>query len=73
MSPYGRQATRPEGAVEPREGYQYRDAGKCKGCGAPMIWWETPAGKLSPHDLDGTSHFATCPLQERFRKQREVE
>ena len=52
----------------PRPGYTFRQASRCRGCGARMYWWETVAGKLSPHDLDGTTHFATCPVRERFRK-----
>ena len=58
--------------VPPREGHQYIESRRCKGCGATIHWWETVAGMHEPHDLDGTSHFATCPLQARFRADREA-
>ena len=57
--------------VRPKPGYIYHHARPCRGCGALIQWWETPNGKWSPHDFDGTSHFATCPLQEQFRKRQE--
>lgn len=52
----------------PREGYQFKHVKRCRGCTALIAWWETPAGKWSPHDFDGVSHFATCPVHEQFRK-----
>lgn len=55
--------------MAPRPDYQYRGAKSCKGCGATIHWWETPAGRWSPHDQDGTSHFATCPKQAEFRRK----
>lgn len=51
----------------PHPDYIYLHARACRGCGALIHWWETPAGKHSPHDADGTSHFATCPVASRFR------
>lgn len=54
----------------PRDGYTFLQAKPCKGCGALIYWWETINGKPSPHDLDGTSHFATCPFREQFRKTK---
>jgi len=43
---------------------------KCrsKDCGAIIYWIKTEGGKAMPVDPDGTSHFATCPDAERFRK-----
>ncbi len=58
---------RPLIAGEHRQDYIYREQKRCRGCRATIYWWETPAGKWSPHDQDGTSHFATCPVAEKFR------
>jgi hypothetical protein len=60
----------PDHARRPRADYIFRQVARCRGCHGRMAWWETPAGKWSPHDLDGTSHFATCPVQQQFRKQQ---
>lgn len=46
----------------------YRANGKCRSCLAPVHWRMTDAGKSSPHNLDGTSHFATCPHAARHRR-----
>lgn len=54
----------------PRDAYVFSDRGTCRGCGAPIVWWITPTGKRSPHDPDGTSHFATCPRRSDFRRGR---
>ena len=65
----------PSHPMHPRGDPAYRlmqREAKCKGCGARIAWWETPAGKPSPHDYDGTSHFGTCPLQARFRADKEA-
>lgn len=40
----------------------------CRACGASIRFESTASGKLMPVDADGTSHFATCPQAERFRK-----
>jgi DNA-directed RNA polymerase subunit RPC12/RpoP len=40
----------------------------CRGCGAEIRFEPTTKGKLMPVDADGTSHFATCPQAERFKK-----
>jgi len=65
------------GAERLRErGYKYHRCGKCGddtvrgGCGAEVEWWTTPAGKWTPFDLSGETHFATCPQGARFRKLR---
>jgi len=41
---------------------------KCKGCGTTIIWVKTNTGKMMPVDTDGTSHFATCPKADDFRR-----
>jgi hypothetical protein len=65
-------ASPPPGVVEPRDGYTFIHARRCRGCDALIYWWETVAGKPSPHDRDGTSHFATCPKASQFRTPREL-
>lgn len=56
---------------QPKPGYTQGQPGTCRGCGAAIYWWMTPAGKRSPHDQDGTSHFATCPEAPQFRGRKE--
>lgn len=34
---------------------------KCRSCGAPIVWKQTPKGANCPYNADGTSHFTTCP------------
>lgn len=53
--------------IQPRPGYVYLGAQPCKGCPATVHWWRTTAMKPSPHDADGTSHFATCPRRLLFK------
>ena len=52
------------------EGYRPDNYAACRGCGQRILWAFTLAGKKSPHDPDGTSHFATCSAAARFRKDR---
>ncbi len=42
--------------------------GKCSGCGAMVYWFATRAGKDTPVNMDGTTHWATCPQRERFKR-----
>lgn len=67
--------TTPERTVVDLEarGYTFGGTSTCTGptCGRIVYWWLTAAGKRSPHDADGISHFATCPDRERFRRQKE--
>jgi hypothetical protein len=37
------------------------------------VWTVTAAGKKMPVDLDGTSHFVTCPQADQHRKRKERE
>lgn len=65
----------PSHPMHPRGDSRYRllqREARCDGCRAVMAWWETPAGKRSPHDYDGTSHFATCPKASRFRADKRI-
>jgi len=41
---------------------------RCRGCGAPIVWRRTEAGKWQPVNPDGVAHFATCPEAEGFRR-----
>ena len=47
--------------------------GKCKSpnCGA-TIWWvrSEKTGKMSPVNLDHSSHFATCPDAQIFSRKK---
>jgi hypothetical protein len=48
--------------------------GECRSCGEPIIWTVTARGKKMPVDVPTTpgepttSHFATCPDHEQWRK-----
>jgi len=58
--------------------------GKCRSCGAKIIWVKTKAGKNMPIDFDvkfiddeefsapigHISHFSTCPVADKFRKPK---
>lgn len=41
---------------------------KCKGCGADIRWGEM-FGKPHPLNLDGSSHFDSCPNRKEMRKK----
>jgi hypothetical protein len=45
-------------------------AGPCRSCGARIRWAVTTKGARAPLNPDGTSHFATCPDADRWRKKR---
>lgn len=63
--------------------------GKCKSCGASIVWLKTKAGKSIPvdqaegikagdifmvdSDKQMVSHFATCPNAAKHRKPRKGE
>jgi len=49
--------------------YAITAVSRCRGCGAPIAWAVTATYRSMPLDRDGTSHFATCPDAERFRKR----
>ena len=44
------------------------NVGRCRGCGASILWTRTAAGRHAPLDRDGGSHFATCPDAATFRR-----
>lgn len=48
---------------------------ECRSCGEPIIWCVTESGKRMPVDVPTddeptTSHYATCPDADRWRKPR---
>jgi hypothetical protein len=51
------------------EGYRPDNTGRCRSCGAPVLWVITAAGKKMPLNRDGTSHFANCPEADKWRKK----
>lgn len=57
-----------DGFVVPA-GWTAGRVGRCRSCHAAVMWTTTPAGKASPIDADGTSHFATCPQADQWRRR----
>lgn len=47
---------------------QLTQNGQCKSCNAPISWGKTDGGKNHPYNLNGTSHFETCPNAKQHRK-----
>ena len=46
------------------------ELGHCRSCGADVVFVENPkTGKRPPYDLDGKSHFGTCPEAEAWKGQ----
>jgi hypothetical protein len=43
--------------------------GRCRSCGAEMLWVVTRNGRHAPYDRDGKSHFASCPEAKAWRKR----
>lgn len=44
--------------------------GRCRSCGAEVLWAKTPKGKRAPLNRDGTSHFSDCPQASSWRRPR---
>jgi hypothetical protein len=43
----------------------------CRSCQAAIGWYEhNESKKRAPFNPDGTSHFATCPQADQWRKKR---
>jgi hypothetical protein len=53
-------------------------SGRCRCCGRPVVFRETPAGRWQPWDVDpGTGeatavHFGTCPARRRTQREQRV-
>jgi hypothetical protein len=41
---------------------------RCKSCNAPIVWEKTENGKATPNNLDGSTHWSTCPHRREWRK-----
>ena len=65
-----------------KAGYEYDGEGTCRGCGAPIEWWITPAGKKMPLSTKSIGtlatgdwrqvlepHWAVCPEADSFRRR----
>lgn len=52
------------------EGYTADNIGRCRSCGAAILWAVTNHGAKAPLDPDGTNHFVTCPDRDRWRKRK---
>lgn len=50
-------------------GWRADDEGVCRSCHAEVLWCFTPSEKKAPINRDGTSHFATCPQANDWRKR----
>lgn len=54
-------------------GYRYGGISSCRGCGAPIDWFITPANKRMPmnpepaEDGSAVPHWATCPRAKDFK------
>jgi hypothetical protein len=63
---------RPHGVAPLPAGWSEKNGGECRSCRAPIRWARNDETKrMSPFDLDGTSHFATCPDADTFRQKRD--
>lgn len=57
-----------------KQKYKPAPMAECRGCGALIEFWITPAGKNMPmdrmekDDSPAITHFATCPKRDTFRK-----
>ena len=43
---------------------------RCIACGRAILWRRTLSGARTPIDLDGETHWATCPRKELFARRR---
>lgn len=50
------------------EGWTPDNIGHCRSCGAEVLWCLTASRRKAPVDRSGTSHFATCPQADSWRK-----
>lgn len=57
------ESTPPDPKPEPHSGP------KCRSCSAPITWGKTAKGRPVPLDLDGESHFTTCPDAPEWSKK----
>lgn len=43
--------------------------GRCKGCGATVLWCSTPLGKKLALSASGSPHFQVCKTPTRLRRE----
>jgi hypothetical protein len=60
----------PTPAVALPAGWTADNLARCRSCKAEVIWAVHDSGKRAPFDMDGSSHFATCPQADYWRKAR---
>lgn len=49
-------------------GWSEKNGGECRSCRAPIRWARNDqSGRMSPFDLDGKSHFRSCPNADQHR------
>lgn len=53
-----------------RAPWQQSDLRRCASCKGLILWIKTKSGKASPIDLDGETHWATCPDAAKFKSSR---
>ena len=51
------------------EGWTPDNIGRCRSCGAEVLWCLTPRGKKAPLNADGTSNFSNCPQSDQWRRR----
>ena len=51
--------------IDPAGGLQ---PGLCRSCQQPIYWAKTVKGKSHPLNLDGQSHFGSCPHAKTWSK-----
>lgn len=71
-----------KGYIELRQADEPPGIVSCRGCGDPILWYTTTAGKKMPVNADATvieregasyvrsdeTHWATCPEAGKFRR-----
>lgn len=51
------------------EGWVFLGLGSCRSCGQAIAWALTRNDKRAPVNRDGSSHFATCPAADSWRRR----
>lgn len=52
------------------DGWALLGLGVCRSCDQAIAWALTRNGKRAPVNRDGSSHFATCPSSDAWRRRR---
>ena len=47
-------------------------ASRCRSCNAPIEWRENANGNWEPLNLNGVSHFETCPEAKNWRTKHNM-